>query len=86
MPQAGEPDRGINEGTPEWIQVSESCCRLGLGRYMVCALSGRQEGIARFVTISGQCLSPEKPKTLYRKYGFIGTDIWPVLHPASPNG
>lgn len=53
---------------------------------MVCALSGRQEGIARFVTISGQCLSPEKPKTLYQKCGFIGMDIWPVLHPASPNG
>lgn len=53
---------------------------------MACALSGRQEGIARFVTVSGQCLSPEKLKALYRKYGFIDTDIWPVLHPASPNG
>ena len=42
---------------------------------MVCALSGRQEGIARFVT-----------NVFLRKYGFIGTDIWPVLHPASPNG
>lgn len=75
MPQAGEPDRGINEGTPEWIQVSESCRRLGLGRYMMCALSGRQEGIARFVT-----------NVFLRKCSFIGTDIWPVLHPASPNG
>ena len=83
---ASPPYWRINEGTLEWIQVSESCHRLRRGRYMVCALSGRQEGIARFVTVSGQCLSPEKPKTLYRKCGFIGMDIWPVLHPASPNG
>lgn len=39
---------------------------------MVCALSGRQEGIARFVT-----------NVFLRKCSFIGTDIWPVLHPAS---
>ncbi len=74
-----ELDEEIGEGVLEWIQVSKNYRRCGLGRYMVLDLLRRMKNTARFVTVSGQCCSPDKPEELYRKCGFIGNDVWHIL-------
>lgn len=76
----GEIDRDIREGSLEWIQVSADYRHRGLGRYIVLELLHRMHGRASFVTVSGQCNNPYHPELLYRSCGFLGTDIWHILH------
>lgn len=74
-----ELDREIGEGVLEWIQVSKNYRGCGLGSYIVSELLWRMKGIAKFATVSGQCNNPTNPELLYRKCGFIGTDVWHIL-------
>lgn len=74
-----ELDREIGEGVLEWIQVSKNYRGCGLGSYIVSELLWRMKGIAKFATVSGQCNNPTNPEWLYRKCGFIGTDVWHIL-------
>lgn len=75
----GELDYEIGEGVLEWIQVSNACRGLGIGKYMVQELLRRMKGRAEFVTVSGQCSNPSNPEALYRTCGFTGDDIWHIL-------
>ena len=75
----GELDREIGEGVLEWIQVSEEHRGRGLGVYIVSELLWRMSGTARFATVSGQRLNPTNPEALYRRCGFVGSDIWHFL-------
>ena len=36
---------------------------------------------AKFATVSGKIRDPSDPERLYRKCGFVGTDIWHILTP-----
>lgn len=74
-----ELDREIGEGILEWIQVSQSHRRKGLGRYIVLELLWRMKNRANFATVSGQCNNPTNPEALYRKCGFTGNDVWHIL-------
>lgn len=74
-----ELDKEISEGILEWIQISKSFRRKGLGRYIVSELLWRMKDTARFVTVSGQCNNPANPEKLYRRCGFAGSDVWHVL-------
>ena len=74
-----ELDREIDEGVLEWIQVSEEYRRCGLGFYLVSELLWRMRCLASFATVSGRCNNATNPERLYRKCGFIGTDVWHVL-------
>ena len=75
----GEMDADIGEGILEWIQVSENHRRRGLGEYLVLELLRRMTGRVNFVTVSGQVDNPTSPKSLYKKCGFTGSDVWHVL-------
>jgi len=75
----GEVDREIGEGVLEWIQVSQSHRGKGLGKYLVSELLRRMKGKAEFATVSGQCGNPTNPEKLYRKCGFVGSDVWHIL-------
>ena len=75
----GELDIQIGEGALEWIQVSASHRRRGLGHYLVRELLWRLKDIARFATVSGQCNNSTDPESLYRSCGFTGHDIWHIL-------
>lgn len=75
----GELDRDLGEGCLEWIQVSDSFRRRGLGRFIVTELLRRMQGRAAFATVSGQCANETGPEVLYRKCGFAGNDVWHIL-------
>ena len=77
-----ELDREIGEGVLEWIQVSKSYRRKGLGRYIVSELLWQLKDKADFVTVSGQCNNPSNPAELYRRCGFTGNDMWHILRKA----
>ena len=74
-----ELDNEMGEGILEWIQVSEAHRGRGLGSYIVNGLLHRMKGKVEFATVSGRCNNPAKPELLYRKCGFIGSDIWHIL-------
>lgn len=74
-----ELDSEIGEGVLEWIQVSKDCRRNGLGGCLVQELLHRMKERASFVTVSGQCNNPANPEALYRKCGFVGSDVWHIM-------
>jgi predicted acetyltransferase len=74
-----ELDKEIGEGVLEWIQVSESHRRNGLGNYIVSELLWRMKDTAKFATVSGQCHNRTNPEGLYRKCNFTGSDVWHIL-------
>ncbi|MBQ8162058.1 MAG: GNAT family N-acetyltransferase [Clostridia bacterium] len=74
-----ELDTDIAEGILEWIQVSPSCRRQGLGTFVVCELLRRMLGKAKFVTVSGRMQSESCPYALYRVCGFDHPVIWHVI-------
>lgn len=74
-----ELDQEIGEGILEWIQVSESHRCKDLGRYIVSELLWRMKEKADFATVSGQCNNATSPEKLYRKCGFVGSDVWHIL-------
>lgn len=85
--QTGEPvgcgiadyDPQAKEGVLEWIQVLPEHRKRGAGRFIVNELLRRMVGIADFATVSGKVDNPTKPERLYRKCGFIGSDVWHIL-------
>lgn len=72
-------DPEIGEGILEWIQVSPTYRRRGLGRYIVCELLSRMEGKAGFATVSGRIDNQSKPELLYVSCGFQDRVVWHVL-------
>ena len=38
------------------------------------------KGIADFATVSGKVDNETNPEALYRKCGFVGNDVWHILH------
>ena len=75
-----EYDRRIGEGILEWIQVSPTYRRKGLGRFVVCELLRRLQGEgASFATVSGRMRNPDRPLLLYRSCGFADPVIWHVI-------
>ena len=75
-----EFDSEIGEGVLEWIQVSKEHRGRKLGTYIVKELLWRMKDIAEFATVSGKCNNPSNPEVLYRKCGFVGTDVWHILN------
>lgn len=75
-----EYDRRIGEGILEWIQVSPTYRRKGLGRFVVCELLRRlKSGGASFATVSGRMQNPDRPLRLYLSCGFADPVIWHVI-------
>ena len=71
-------DGDIGEGSLEWIQTLPDYRGKGLGRAIVLELLSRLKGKADFVTVSGEVENASNPEALYRKCGFVGSDIWLV--------
>ena len=73
-------DRRIGEGILEWVQVSPTYRRKGLGRFVVCELLRRlrNEG-ASFATVSGRTQNKDRPLLLYLSCGFTDPVIWHVI-------
>ena len=67
------------EGALEWIQVTKEYRGKGLGQFVVNELLWRLNKRADFVTVSGKVDNATKPEKLYRKCGFVGSDIWHIL-------
>ena len=72
-------DPEIREGCLEWIQVSPSFRRRGLGKAVVLTLLGRLAGRASFVTVSGREESIHRPSLLYESAGFGEKALWHIL-------
>lgn len=72
-------DREVNEGILEWIQVLPEYRGRGIGQLIVNQLLLRMKK-ADFATVSGKVDNVTKPENLYRKCGFVGNDIWHILH------
>ena len=47
---------------------------VGKGGACMCEMKRR----AKFATVSGKSNSSTNPEALYRKYGFVGNDIWHI--------
>lgn len=75
----GEFDSQVGEGILEWIQVSSGYRGCGLGTFVVCGLLRRLAKTANFATVSGAVNNPSSPEKLYRKCGFVGSDVWHIL-------
>lgn len=75
----GEFDAQVGEGILEWIQVSPGYRGCGLGTFVVNELLRRMSKIANFATVSGAVNNPSSPEKLYRKCGFVGSDVWHIL-------
>ncbi|MBO4914728.1 MAG: GNAT family N-acetyltransferase [Oscillospiraceae bacterium] len=75
-----ELDTRIGEGVLEWIQVSPSHRRRGLGTFVVCELLRRmKENGAAFATVSGKLNSASDPLALYEVCGFRDAVVWHIL-------
>ena len=64
----------------EWIQVLPQYRGRKIGQIIVNELLLRMKGIADFATVSGKIDNKTKPEMLYRKCGFVGNDVWHILH------
>lgn len=73
-------DTSIGELIIEWIEVAPAHRRKGYGTLIVNFLLNEAKGIAKFATVSGRVDDPNMPERLYRKCGFVGNDIWHILH------
>ena len=78
-----ELDPRIGEGILEWIQVSPSARRRGLGRFIVLELLWRMRDRAEFVTVSGMLNGESDPLALYKSCGFGEMAVWHILRKAS---
>jgi GNAT superfamily N-acetyltransferase len=74
-----EFDKGILEGSLEWIQVLPGYRGRGIGKCIVEELLSRLEQRAEFTTVAGIVGDSTNPEALYRSCGFSGSDIWWVL-------
>ena len=73
-------DKEVQEGILEWIQVLPQYRNKGVGSLIVNELLYRMRRNAKFVTVSGQVDNVSRPEVLYRRCGFIGSDIWHILY------
>lgn len=73
-------DTEVKELILEWIQVLPQYRGKKIGQLIVTELLFRMEGTADFATVSGKVDNATNPETLYRKCGFVGDDVWHILH------
>lgn len=73
-------DKVAKEAVIEWMQVLSEYRHIGLGSAILNESLQRMQGRAVFVTVSGMINNKTKPEVLYRKCGFVGEDIWHILH------
>ncbi len=64
----------------EWIQVLPQYRGKKIGQLIVTELLYRMKDIAGFATVSGKVDNKTNPEALYRKCGFVGNDVWHILH------
>lgn len=64
----------------EWIQVLPQYRGKKIGQLIVTELLFRMKDIADFATVSGKVNNATNPEALYRKCGFVGNDVWHILH------
>ena len=64
----------------EWIQVLPQYRGKKIGQLIVTELLFRMKDVADFATVSGKVDNSTNPEALYRKCGFIGSDVWHILH------
>lgn len=74
-------DEEAGELILEWIQVLPQYRGRGYGQLTVNTLLSKMRNRAKFATVSGKVNNPTNPERLYRKCGFVGTDIWHILTP-----
>ena len=74
-------DEETGELILEWIQVLPPYRRRGYGQFVVNTLLSKMQNQAKFATVSGKMNHPSHSERLYRKCGFVGTDIWHILTP-----
>lgn len=72
-------DSEAREGILEWIQVLPQYRGKKIGQFIVNELLRRMKN-ADFVTVSGKVDNVTNPERLYRKCGFVGNDIWHIMH------
>ncbi len=73
-------DTEAKELVLEWIQVLPEYRGKKIGQLIVTELMTRMKGIADFSTVSGKVDNTTNPEALYRKCGFVGNDVWHILH------
>ncbi len=73
-------DTEVKELILEWIQVLPEYRGKKIGQLIVTELLFKMKGIADFATVSGKVDNKTKPEALYRKCGFVGNDVWHILH------
>lgn len=73
-------DTEVKELILEWIQVLPEYRGKKIGQLIVTELMTRMKGIADFATVSGKVDNTTNPEALYRKCGFVGNDVWHILH------
>lgn len=64
----------------EWIQVLPQYRGKQIGQLIVTELLFRMKDIADFATVLGKVDNATTPEALYRKCGFVGNDVWHILH------
>ena len=74
-------DEETGELILEWIQVLPPYRGRGYGQFVVNTLLSKMQNKAKFATVSGKINNLSNPERLYRKCGFVGTDIWHILTP-----
>lgn len=63
----------------DWIQVLPEYRGKGIGSMLVSHLLSIPPEGSKFATVSGDIDGTSSPEKLYRKCGFIGTDIWHII-------
>lgn len=64
----------------EWIQVLPQYRGKKIGQLIVTELLSKMKDVADFATVSGKVDNMTNPEALYRKCGFVGNDVWHILH------
>ena len=73
-------DTEVKELILEWIQVLPEYRGKKIGQLIVNELLFRMKDVADFATVSGKVDNETNPEALYRKCGFVGNDVWNILH------
>ncbi len=73
-------DAQAKELVLEWIQVLPEYRGKKIGQLIVTELLYRMKDVANFATVSGKVDNKTNPEGLYRKCGFVGNDVWHILH------
>jgi N-acetylglutamate synthase-like GNAT family acetyltransferase len=64
----------------EWIQVLPQYRGKKIGQLIITELLIRMKDVADFAAVSGKVDNETNPEVLYRKCGFVGNDVWHILH------